>query len=200
MATLKLRHQLLQAPTEGYDGRNPLIPEIVAYNFELKHGLINLVQNKQFFGHDKKTPMLMIRLLQQDHLSTMRSPMYNCYDKLCFFHPLRGSSPNMLEKEPPRSIQLGHLVFQIITISTLLLKRTNLAMRSYRFQQMFDESGFIRHGSFMNSAAGTNSFHPSCFTDVAELKDIVRGIATLRDKKEPASSPAPSPSPAKAVD
>ncbi|GJZ49014.1 hypothetical protein Tco_0603204 [Tanacetum coccineum] len=30
--------------------RTHLIPEIVANNFELKHGLINLVQNKQFFG------------------------------------------------------------------------------------------------------------------------------------------------------
>ncbi|GJZ07960.1 reverse transcriptase domain-containing protein [Tanacetum coccineum] len=39
-----------QAPTEGYEDAI-VIPEINA-NFELKHGLINLVQNKQFFGHD----------------------------------------------------------------------------------------------------------------------------------------------------
>ncbi|GKE93081.1 hypothetical protein Tco_1574176 [Tanacetum coccineum] len=48
--------QLLQAPTEGYEDAI-VIPEINA-NFELKHGLINLVQNKQFSDmikriHDK---------------------------------------------------------------------------------------------------------------------------------------------------
>ncbi|GJR29783.1 reverse transcriptase domain-containing protein [Tanacetum coccineum] len=52
--------QLLQAPTEGYEDAI-VIPEINA-NFELKHGLINLVQNKQFFGHDKEDPHAHIRL------------------------------------------------------------------------------------------------------------------------------------------
>ncbi|GJW06367.1 reverse transcriptase domain-containing protein [Tanacetum coccineum] len=33
-----------------------VVPEITADNFELKHGLLNLVQNKQFFGHDKEDP------------------------------------------------------------------------------------------------------------------------------------------------
>ncbi|GJS74880.1 hypothetical protein Tco_0724761 [Tanacetum coccineum] len=51
--------QLLQAPTEGYEDAI-VIPEINA-NFELKHGLINLVQNKQFFGHDKEDPHAHIR-------------------------------------------------------------------------------------------------------------------------------------------
>ncbi|GKE90193.1 hypothetical protein Tco_1567668 [Tanacetum coccineum] len=36
--------ELLQAPTEGYEDAI-VIPEINT-NFELKHGLINLVQNK----------------------------------------------------------------------------------------------------------------------------------------------------------
>nr|GFB43528.1 reverse transcriptase domain-containing protein [Tanacetum cinerariifolium] len=47
--------ELLQAPTEGYEDTF-FIPEIAAKKFELKHGLINLVQNKQFFGHDKEDP------------------------------------------------------------------------------------------------------------------------------------------------
>nr|GFA18437.1 reverse transcriptase domain-containing protein [Tanacetum cinerariifolium] len=47
--------QLLQAPTVGYEDAI-VIPEIAATNFELKHGLINLVQNKQFFRHDKEDP------------------------------------------------------------------------------------------------------------------------------------------------
>ncbi|GJS86353.1 hypothetical protein Tco_0768989 [Tanacetum coccineum] len=56
--------QLLQAPTEGYEDAI-VIPEINA-NFELKHGLINLVQNKQFFRHDKEDPHSHIQLHQLD--------------------------------------------------------------------------------------------------------------------------------------
>nr|GEX25434.1 hypothetical protein [Tanacetum cinerariifolium] len=47
--------QLLQAPTEGYEDAI-VVPAITADNFELKHGLLTLVQNKQFFGHDKEDP------------------------------------------------------------------------------------------------------------------------------------------------
>nr|GEZ39717.1 reverse transcriptase domain-containing protein [Tanacetum cinerariifolium] len=50
--------QLLQASTEGYEDAI-VVPTITADNFELKHGLLTLVQNKQFFGHEKETRMLM---------------------------------------------------------------------------------------------------------------------------------------------
>ncbi|GJR78843.1 hypothetical protein Tco_0149628 [Tanacetum coccineum] len=63
--------QLLQAPTEGYEDAI-VIPEINA-NFELKHGLINLVQNKQFFGHDKEDPHARIRYFNKI-TSMMRFP------------------------------------------------------------------------------------------------------------------------------
>nr|GEY16010.1 reverse transcriptase domain-containing protein [Tanacetum cinerariifolium] len=55
MADNQTTAELLQAPTEGYEDAI-VIPEIAANNFELKHGLINLVQNKQFFEHDKEDP------------------------------------------------------------------------------------------------------------------------------------------------
>ncbi|GKG31996.1 hypothetical protein Tco_0426946, partial [Tanacetum coccineum] len=65
------KSQLLQAPTEGYE-HAIVIPKINA-NFELKHGLINLVQNKQFFGHDKEDPHVHIRYFNKIS-STMRFP------------------------------------------------------------------------------------------------------------------------------
>ncbi|GJX28611.1 hypothetical protein Tco_0236690, partial [Tanacetum coccineum] len=71
MADNRTMTQLLQAPTEGY-GDAIVIPEINA-NFELKHGLINLVQNKQFFGHDKEDPHAHIRYFNKI-TSTMRFP------------------------------------------------------------------------------------------------------------------------------
>nr|GEU42850.1 DNA-directed DNA polymerase [Tanacetum cinerariifolium] len=55
MADNRTMVELLQAPTEGYEDAI-VIPEIAANNFKLKHDLINLVQNKQFFGHDKEDP------------------------------------------------------------------------------------------------------------------------------------------------
>ncbi|GKG17623.1 hypothetical protein Tco_0362580, partial [Tanacetum coccineum] len=36
--------QFLEAPTEGYEDAI-VVPEITANNFEIKHGLLNLVQN-----------------------------------------------------------------------------------------------------------------------------------------------------------
>ncbi|GJW97704.1 hypothetical protein Tco_0179512 [Tanacetum coccineum] len=71
MADNRTMAQLLQAPTEGYEDAI-VIPEINA-NFELKHGFINLVQNKQFFGHDKEDPHAHIRYFNKI-TSTMRFP------------------------------------------------------------------------------------------------------------------------------
>nr|GEY65183.1 reverse transcriptase domain-containing protein [Tanacetum cinerariifolium] len=62
MADNQTMAELLQEPTEGYED-TIVIPEIAANNFELKHGLINLVQNKQFFGHDKEDPHAHIHSL-----------------------------------------------------------------------------------------------------------------------------------------
>ncbi|GJZ12043.1 hypothetical protein Tco_0546802 [Tanacetum coccineum] len=64
--------QLLEAPTEGYEDAI-VVPEINANNFEIKHGLLNLVQNKQFFGHDKEDPHAHIRYFNKI-TSTMKFP------------------------------------------------------------------------------------------------------------------------------
>ncbi|GKB81811.1 hypothetical protein Tco_0948706, partial [Tanacetum coccineum] len=55
MADQRTMAELLQAPTEGYEDAI-VVPAITADNFELKHSLLTLVQNKQFFGHDKEDP------------------------------------------------------------------------------------------------------------------------------------------------
>ncbi|GKA14198.1 reverse transcriptase domain-containing protein [Tanacetum coccineum] len=52
--------QLLEAPTVGYEDVI-VMPEITTDNFDLKHRLLTLVQNKQFFGHDKEDPHAHIR-------------------------------------------------------------------------------------------------------------------------------------------
>ncbi|GJY87454.1 reverse transcriptase domain-containing protein [Tanacetum coccineum] len=60
MADQHTMAELLQAPTEGY-GDATVIPAILAENFELKHGLLNLVTSKQFYGFEKEDPHAHIR-------------------------------------------------------------------------------------------------------------------------------------------
>nr|GEW65474.1 reverse transcriptase domain-containing protein [Tanacetum cinerariifolium] len=60
MADQRTMAQLLQAPTEGYEDAI-IVPAITTDNFELKHGLLTLVQNKQFVGHDKEAPHAHVR-------------------------------------------------------------------------------------------------------------------------------------------
>nr|GEW14863.1 putative ribonuclease H-like domain-containing protein [Tanacetum cinerariifolium] len=72
MADNRTMVQFLQAPTVGYEDAIVIL-EITATNFKLKHGLINLVQNKQFFGHDKEDPHAHIRYFNKI-ASTMRVP------------------------------------------------------------------------------------------------------------------------------
>nr|GFB54642.1 reverse transcriptase domain-containing protein [Tanacetum cinerariifolium] len=83
MADNRTMAELLQAPTEGYE-EAIVIPKIAATNFELKHGLINLVQNKQFFEQDKEDPHAHIRYFNKI-TSTMRQrfdeSFYEAWDR-----------------------------------------------------------------------------------------------------------------------
>ncbi|GKB39765.1 reverse transcriptase domain-containing protein [Tanacetum coccineum] len=105
MADNRTMAQLLEAPTEGYEDAIVFIPEITRY-FEIKHGLLNLVQNKQFFGNDKEDPHAHIRYFNKI-TSTMKFPnVPNTSVKLMLFpFSLEGAARIWLEKEPPRSIE-----------------------------------------------------------------------------------------------
>nr|GEU77562.1 reverse transcriptase domain-containing protein [Tanacetum cinerariifolium] len=103
--------QLLQAPTEGYEDAI-VVPAITADNFELKHVLLTLVQNKQFFGHDKEDP----------HTNVRAARIWQ-------------------EKEPPQSIfTWDDLVLKFINQFFPPSKTTNLRNEITNFQQRFDES------------------------------------------------------------
>nr|GEU91879.1 reverse transcriptase domain-containing protein [Tanacetum cinerariifolium] len=141
MADNRTMAELLQAPTEGYEDAI-VIPEITANNFELKHGLINLVQNKQFFRHDKEDPHAHIRYFNKI-TSTMRvSNIPSSSIKLILFSfSLEGAPWIWLEKEPPRSILTwDDLVSKFINQFFPPSKTTNLRNEITRFHQRFDES------------------------------------------------------------
>ncbi|GKA23129.1 hypothetical protein Tco_0709091, partial [Tanacetum coccineum] len=104
MADQRTMAQLLQAPTEGYEDAIVVLA-ITADNFELKHGLLTLVQNKPFFGHDKEDPHAHIRYFNKI-TSTLKFPnVPNTSIKLMLFpFSLEGAARIWLDKEPPRSI------------------------------------------------------------------------------------------------
>ncbi|GKD28358.1 hypothetical protein Tco_1239136, partial [Tanacetum coccineum] len=72
MVDTRTMAQLLQAPTEGYEDAI-VVPAIITDNFELKHGLLTLVQNKQFFGLNKEDPHAHIRYFNKI-TSTLKFP------------------------------------------------------------------------------------------------------------------------------
>nr|GFA15194.1 reverse transcriptase domain-containing protein [Tanacetum cinerariifolium] len=140
MADNRTMAELLQAPTEVYEDAI-VISKITANNFELKHGLINLVQNKQFFGHDKEDPYAHIRYFNRI-TSTMRvlNVPSSSIKLMLFPYPLEGAAWIWLEKEPPRSIQTwDDLVSKFINQFFPPSKTTNLRNEITRFQQRFDE-------------------------------------------------------------
>ncbi|GJX34660.1 reverse transcriptase domain-containing protein, partial [Tanacetum coccineum] len=217
MADNRTMAQLLEAPTEGYEDAI-VVPEITANNFEIKHGLLNLVQNKQFFGHDKEDPHAHIRYFNKI-TSTMKFPnVPSTSVKLMLFpFSLEGAARIWLEKEPPRSILTwDDLVSKFINKFFSPSKTTNLRNEITRFQQKFDETFYEAWDRFNDLLRGflDETFYEACdrsrfielrcgctssstlavSSDVAKLKDMVRAL--ILDKK----IQTPAPAPVKAVE
>nr|GEW46018.1 reverse transcriptase domain-containing protein [Tanacetum cinerariifolium] len=141
MADQRTMAQLLQAPTEGYEDAI-VVPAITADYFELKHGLLTLVQNKKFFGHDKEDPHAHTRYFNKITSTLKFRNVLNTSIKLMLFSFfLEGAARIWLEKEPSRSIfTWDDLVSKFINQFFPLSKTTNLRNEITNFQQCFDES------------------------------------------------------------
>nr|GEZ10558.1 reverse transcriptase domain-containing protein [Tanacetum cinerariifolium] len=199
MADNRTMAELLQAPTEGYEDAI-VISEIAANNFELKHGLINLVQNKQFFRHDKEDPHAHIRYFNKITF-TMRVPNFFPHSKM-----------TNLRNEIMRFQQrFDESFYEACDCFNDLLR----ACPHHGFSELHQLDTFYNalnanDQDSLNSAAGGNFFDkmprectssstPAVSSEVAELKDLVRAL--LLDKKNQSSSPvsSPTPAPVKAV-
>ncbi|GJU43609.1 reverse transcriptase domain-containing protein [Tanacetum coccineum] len=183
--------QLLEAPTVGYEDAI-VVPEITADNFELKHGLLTLVQNKQFFGHDKEDPHAHIPRIWLE------------------------------KEPPRSILTWDDLVSKFINKFFPPSKTTNLRNEITRFQQRFDETFYEawdrfndllrecpHHGfsklhqldTFYNALNSndqdslnsirhsSSSSTPGISPDVAELKDMVKAL--LLEKKNQTQAPTP---------
>nr|GFC11786.1 hypothetical protein [Tanacetum cinerariifolium] len=197
--------ELLRAPIEGYEDAI-VIPEITENNFELEHDLINLVQNKLFFRHDKEDPHAHIPRIWLE------------------------------KEAPRSILTWEDLVSEFINQFFPPSKTTNLRNEITKFQQRFDESfyeawerfndllsacphhGFselhqlntlynalnVNDQDSLNSAAGGNFLDKmprECLKIIeSKSKDMVRAL--LLDKKNQSSAPvsSPTPAPIKAVE
>ncbi|GJR00616.1 reverse transcriptase domain-containing protein [Tanacetum coccineum] len=99
--------QLLEAPTEGYEDAI-VVPEINA-NFELKHGLINRVQNKSvFFEHDKEEsasphPIFRNKITSTISITTRSGVAYKGPTI-----PITSSSPKVMERDTEVTKDMMH--------------------------------------------------------------------------------------------
>nr|GEV25220.1 reverse transcriptase domain-containing protein [Tanacetum cinerariifolium] len=213
MADNRTMAELFQAPTEGYEDAI-VIPEIAANNFELKHGLINLFQNKQFFGHDKEDPHAHIPWIWLE------------------------------KEPPRSILTWDDLVTKFINHFFPPSKTTNLRNEITRFQQRFDESFYeawdrfndllracIHHGfselhqldtfynalnvddqDSLNSAAGGNFLDKmprECLKIIESTSKvrqsrakavIAKSIASRQEKPILTPAQSPTPAPVKAVE
>ncbi|GJV70075.1 integrase, catalytic region, zinc finger, CCHC-type containing protein, partial [Tanacetum coccineum] len=104
MVDQRTMEELLQAPTEGY-GDAIVTPAILTENFELKHGLLNLVTSKQFYGFEKEDPHAVIRWFNKITSTIKYKDVLNSSIKLMLFpFSIEGAARICLEKEPPRVI------------------------------------------------------------------------------------------------
>nr|GEV65119.1 reverse transcriptase domain-containing protein [Tanacetum cinerariifolium] len=181
--------QLLQAPTEGYEDAI-VVPAITADNFELKHGLLTLVQNKQFFRHDKEDPHAHIQYFNKI-TSTLKFPnVLNTLIKLMLFpFFLEGTAWIWLEKEPPRSIFTWDDLFKDLLRASPYHGFSELhqldtiynALNSKDQDSLNSAAGVVAKVSMNTSTSGISP-------DIAGLKDMVKAL--LLDKKSQNQAPA----------
>nr|GEU44003.1 reverse transcriptase domain-containing protein [Tanacetum cinerariifolium] len=189
MADQRTMAQLLQAPTKGYE--DPIVVlAITADNFELKHGLLTLVQNKQFFGHDKEDPHAHVRYFNKI-TSTLKFPNISNTKAWDRFKDLLRACPHH-----------GFLkLHQLDTFYNALNSKDQDSLNSAAGGNVLDkmpreclaiiESKSKVHYSRNKPVVAKVSTNTSTFgisPDVAKLKDMVKAL--LLDKKGQNQSPA----------
>nr|GEY15560.1 reverse transcriptase domain-containing protein [Tanacetum cinerariifolium] len=189
MADQRTMAQLLQARTEGYEDAI-VVPAITADNFELKHCLLTLVQNKQFFGHDKEDPHAHIRYFNKITF-TLKFPNILNTEVWDRFKDLLRACPHHGFSE----------LHQLDTFYNALNSKDQDSLNSAASGNFLDkmpreylaiiESKSKVHYSCNKpvfAKVSTNTSTSGISPDVAELKDMVKAL--LLDKKSQNQAPA----------
>ncbi|GKE61381.1 hypothetical protein Tco_1511748, partial [Tanacetum coccineum] len=180
MADQRTMAQLLQASTKGYEDAI-VVPAITADNFELKHGLLTLVQNKPFCRFDKEDPHAHIRYFNK----ITSTEAWDRFKDLLHACPHHGFSElhqhdtfynalNSNDQDSLNSAAGGNFLDKI--------PRDCLAIIESKSNIRYSRSKEIV------SKVSTSSSTPIVSPDVAELKDMVKAL--LLDKKNQSQAPA----------
>jgi hypothetical protein len=118
-----------------------VIPDINA-NFEINHGLLNLITGISFHGFDHEDPYAHIRNFTDIAETIRMNQVPHDVVKLKLFpFSLKGAARTWLEKEPPNSIHTWNdLASKFVNYFYPPSKTSNLRSQIFRFQQAFDES------------------------------------------------------------
>nr|GEW81976.1 reverse transcriptase domain-containing protein [Tanacetum cinerariifolium] len=168
MADQRTMAQLLQAPTEGYKDAI-VVPAITADNFELKHGLLTLVQNKQFSGHDKEDPHAHVCYFNKITSTLKFLNVLNTSIKLMLF-------PFSLEDQYSLNFAAGGNFLDKMPCECLAIVESKSKV-------------YYSRNKLVVAKVSTNTSTSDVSPDVAELKDMVKAL--LLDKKGQNQSPAP---------
>ncbi|GJS15071.1 hypothetical protein Tco_0409543 [Tanacetum coccineum] len=193
--------QLLEAPTAGYEDCHRVCPKstLCGANFELRHGLLNLVQNKQFFGHERRSSCPH-PIFQQDHFydevperPEFDETFYEAWDR---FNDLLRACPHHGFSE----------LYQLDTFFNILNSNDQDSLNSAAGGNFLDKMprdwlGIIESKSKVRNSrnkpvvakVSSSTSTPEISSDVVELKDMVKAL--LLDKK----NQSPVPTPVKAV-
>nr|GEZ15917.1 reverse transcriptase domain-containing protein [Tanacetum cinerariifolium] len=191
MAENQTMAQLLQAPTDGYEDAI-VIPEIAANNFELKHGLINLVQNRQFFRHEKEDPHAHLRYFNKITY-TMRD-RFNDLLRACPHHGFSElhqldtlyNALNVNDQDSLNSAAGGNFLDKMLT-DCLKIIESKSKVRQTRAKAVV-------------AKVSSNSSTPAVSADVAELKDMVRALLLDKKNQHSAQTSSPAPAPINAIE
>ncbi|GJV13030.1 hypothetical protein Tco_1354571 [Tanacetum coccineum] len=186
--------QLLEAlPTRG-TRMTSLMPEITGERrqFELKHGCLPLVQNKQFFGHDKEDPHAHIRYFNKI-TSTMKfpnvprmGPIQRFYTSGCPHHGFLElhqldtfyNAFNSNDQDSLNSAAGGNFLDKMPRDCLRIIESKSKVLNS--------------RNKPVVAKVSSSSSTPGVSPDVIELKDMVKAL--LLDKR------SQSPTPVKAVE
>ncbi|GJZ68584.1 hypothetical protein Tco_0631824 [Tanacetum coccineum] len=168
MADNRTMAQLLEASTEGYEDAI-VVPEITANNFKIKHGLLNLVQNKQFFRHDKEDPHAHVRYFNKI-TSTMKFPNAPKLHQLDRFY----NALNSNDQDSLNSAAGGNFLDKMPRECLKIIESKSKVRQS--------------RSKAIVSKVSTSSSTPAVSSDVAKLKDMVRAL--ILDKKNQTPAPA----------
>ncbi|GJS79376.1 hypothetical protein Tco_0729257 [Tanacetum coccineum] len=150
--------QLLEAPTEGYEDAI-VVPEITANNFEIKHGLLNLVQNKQFFGHDKEDPHAHFEISNKI-TSTLKFPNIRVREFIqldTFYNSLNSNDQDSLKKAPLCGWEYRALPPQTVSSDVAELKDMPVEILEREFKK-------LKHSRIAIFKVWWNSKHSPEFT------------------------------------